>query len=88
VSDAERTLLADLALKLQAEVERLRGLIRVVVGTEVPARGGSAMCPRQEGTCWWCLARLEVAGGREPHREGCPWPVLVAEAELGAPTSI
>ena len=66
LSDAH--LVADEALRLKAEVERLRGLIRAVVAGVQP----SDQCP-------YCA--LWLRGPIEAHGAGCPWPALVAEAE-------
>lgn len=59
-------LVADEALRLKAENERLRGLIRAVV-EKVGVRDDCPICAAQAAHSF--------------HADDCRWPALVAEAE-------
>ena len=61
---------------LVAELRRLRRLL-VKTAHRNPYLGPE--CPRVEGRCWWCGARLEGVAP-EPHKmPSCPWPELKRE---------
>jgi len=62
---------------LVTEIRRLRRLL-VKVAHKNPYLG--PQCPRHEGRCWWCGARLEGVAP-EPHKvDACPWAELKREA--------
>lgn len=62
---------------LVAEIRRLRRLL-VKAAHRNPYVGPE--CPRHEGRCWWCGARVEGVAP-EPHKAvACPWAELKREA--------
>lgn len=69
--------MSDEALRLKAENERLRGIIRNVV-----AHGGRAAdeYTRRDYACRLCGTPGDPFDSKDHGRE-CPWPSLVAEAE-------
>ncbi len=61
---------------LVAEIRRLR---RLLVKVANPDRHLGPQCPRHEGQCCWCSARIEGVTP-ESHKADCPWPELKREA--------
>ncbi len=62
---------------LLAEIRRLR---RLLVKVENPDRYLGPRCPRHDGRCSWCSARIEGLAP-ESHKAYCPWPELKREAQ-------
>jgi len=60
------------AERLVAEVRRLRGLIVAVAFRD----GSNGTAPEGDYGCVFCEAHLFEG----PHKSGCPWPALEAEA--------
>jgi len=76
-SAVHRLLTWDQRHHLIAEIRRLRRLL-VKAAHRNPYAGPE--CPRHEGRCWWCDARLEGVAP-EPHKAAsCPWPELKRDA--------
>jgi len=76
-SAIDRMITLDQRRHLVAEIRRLR---RLLVRVANPDRYLGPQCPRHEGRCWWCGARMEGVAP-EPHKAAsCPWPELKRDA--------